>query len=88
MLPLLKGGARAKNDVYILENFVFENIPKNWIMQCELKFVNEDTSWTEVLAFLQTCEKYFKKDPSEKLQELRSKIRERKDRQEKYVGKR
>ena len=56
MLPLLQGGAKAKNDVYMLEIFVFENIPKDWIMQCRLKGVNENTSWTELLAFLQPCE--------------------------------
>jgi len=62
MLPFMQGGARAKNDVYMLENFIFENIPKDWAIQCELKGVNEDTSWTEVCAFLQTCEKYFKNE--------------------------
>ena len=50
----------------MLKNFVFENIPKDWMMQSKLKGVNKNTSWTEVLAFLQTCEKYFKKGSLEK----------------------
>ena len=44
MMPLLQGGAKAKSDVYMLESFVFENIPKDWMMQSELKSVDENTS--------------------------------------------
>ena len=45
----------------MLENFVFENIPKDWTIQCELKGVNGDTLQTEVTAFLQAYKNYFKK---------------------------
>ena len=47
MLPLLQGGAKAKSGVYVLENFVFENIPKEWMMQSKYRKVglNDNNSY-------------------------------------------
>ena len=61
LLPLMSGGAAAKSDEYMMENFVLENIPKDWRIQAELKGFSENTPWAEMLTFLQTCEKYLKK---------------------------
>ena len=44
MLRLLQEGAKAKSELDMLENLVFEKNPKDWMMQTELKDVNENTS--------------------------------------------
>lgn len=58
MLHLLSGGATVKSDEYLLENFVLENIPNKWLVQAELKGLDDNSGWSEMLTFLQTCEKY------------------------------
>ena len=54
MLPLLQGGAKAKSDVYMLKNFVFENIPRDWMMQSEDHYRNTSPGVLE-LSF-STCD--------------------------------
>ena len=58
-LPLMSSKAAKMTDNELLEHVILENIPNKWIQECDLKGIDEDSKWSEVVDFLLTCEENF-----------------------------
>ena len=58
-LPLMSSKAAKMTDIELLEHVILENIPNKWIQECDLKGIDEDSKWSEVVDFLLTCEEHF-----------------------------